>query len=283
LRYLNEFKGNINNYIFDEIFKYQRLGVSTNIIERLLDSGSFVFFFDGYDELNSSIKEQTTSDIDNFVKRFNVNNYLITSRPFTNIDLMPLFTNFLVCDLEEGEIASFVKKQLPPDETEIAEKIIKTINKRENIGYRTFLSNPLLLSMFILTFQSYADVPQKRSDFYDQVFDTLFSVHDSMSKLAYVREKQSNLNKEQFEEVLRLFSFLSFFDEKFLFPRNYLEEKLSLIKEKKKNIQFDNSKFINDLQVAIGILNIEGLDYTFPHRSLQEYFAASYIRLLLVF
>jgi hypothetical protein len=40
---------------------------------------------------------------------------------------------------------------------------------------------------------------------------------------------------------------------------------------------FDNEKLIIDLQVAIGILNKEGTDYTFPHRSLQEYFAATYI------
>lgn len=277
LRYLNDYNGTITSYIFDEIFKYQKLGASSNIVERLLDTGNFIFFFDGYDELSSTIKKQVTIDIDNFVKRFNSNLYLITSRPYTNIDLLPLFTNYQVCDLEDGEIATFVKKQLPADENEIAEKIIRTINKPENMGYRTFLSNPLLLSMFILTFQSYADVPQKRSDFYDQVFDTLFSVHDSMSKLAYVREKQSNLSKEQFEEILRLFSFLSFFEEKFLFPQNYIEDKLTLIKDKKKNIIFDNTKFITDLTVAIGILNIEGLDYTFPHRSLQEYFAASYI------
>ena len=34
---------------------------------------------------------------------------------------------------------------------------------------------------------------------------------------------------------------------------------------------------IEDLQVAICILNKEGLDYVFPHRSLQEYFASLYI------
>jgi predicted NACHT family NTPase len=280
LRYLNDYKGKIHDYIFIEIFKYQKLGLTETIIERLLDSGAFIFFFDGYDELSSIIKEHTTADIDNFVNRFNSNCYLITSRPYTSIDLLPLFSNYQVCDLAEDEIAKFVKKQIPIEEVEIAEKIIKAINKGENNGYRSFLSNPLLLSMFILTFQSYADVPQKRSDFYDQVFVTLFSVHDSMSKLAYVREKQSGLNKEQFEEILRLFSFLSFFEEKFLFPINYLEDKLNVIKSKKKNIDFQNTKFIEDLQVAIGILNIEGLDYAFPHRSLQEYFSASYIKSL---
>jgi hypothetical protein len=98
-----------------------------------------------------------------------------------------------------------------------------------------------------------------------------------MSKLAFVREKQSGLSKEVFEEVLRLFSFISYFEEKFVFTSSYLDEKLFQIKERKKNIQFDNEKVIQDLQVAIGILNKEGLEFTFPHRSLQEFFAAEYI------
>lgn len=277
LRYLNEYKGSIHDYIYSEIFHFQKLGFSNTIIDRLLSSDSFAFFFDGYDELNSTIKSKTTKDIDSFVQKYPSNKYVITSRPYTSVDLLPLFTNFHVCDLEPKEIGAFVKKQIPKSELELAEKMIKAINKTENRSYSSFLSNPLLLSMFILTFQSYSDIPQKRSEFYDQVFDTLFSIHDSVSKLAYVREKVSGLSKEQFEEVLQLFSFLSYFEEKFLFPSNYLTDKLDIIKSKKKSLNFDNDKFIDDLQVAIGILNKEGLDYTFPHRSLQEYFAALYI------
>lgn len=277
LRYLNEYEGSINDYIFNEIFQFQKLGFSNTIIDRLLSSDSFVFFFDGYDELSSSIKSKTTKDIDSFVQKYPSNKFVITSRPYTSVDLLPLFTNFHVCDLESNEIAAFVKKQIPVSESELSDKIITAINKRENISYRTFLSNPLLLSMFILTFQSYSDIPQKRSEFYDQVFDTLFAIHDSVSKLAFVREKLSGLSKDQFEEILQLFSFLSYFEEKFIFPSNYLSDKLNIIKSKKKNLVFDNDKFIDDLQVAIGILNKEGLDYTFPHRSLQEYFGALYI------
>jgi predicted NACHT family NTPase len=280
LRYLNEFKGNLHDYVFNEIFKFQKLGFSNTIIDRLLDSDNFIFFLDGYDEINSNIKTQTTKDIDSFVTKYPKNRYVITSRPYTNIDLLPLFKNFQVCNLQENDIAAFVKKQIPKEEKELADKMIKAISKRENLSYRDFLSNPLLLSMFILTFQSYSDVPQKRSEFYSQVFDTLFSVHDSMSKLAYVREKTSGLSKDQFEEILRLFSFISFFEEKFIFPSNYLSDKLSIIKSKKKSLDFDNTKFVEDLQVAVGILNKEGLDYTFPHRSLQEYFAAVYIEKL---
>jgi len=277
LRYLNEFNGTITDFIFNEIFHFQKIGFSNTIIDRMLSSDAFVFFLDGYDEISSTIKSKTTKDLDSFVQKYPNNKYIITSRPYTTIDLLPLFSNYYVCDLDSDEIAAFVKKQIPSDEKELATKIIEAINKTENRGYSSFLRNPLLLSMFVLTFQSYSEIPQKRSEFYDQVFDTLFSIHDSVSKLAYVREKLSGLSKDQFEEVLQLFSFLSFFEEKFIFPPNYLSDKLDVIKSKKKNLDFNNDKIIDDLQVAIGILNKEGLDYTFPHRSLQEYFAALYI------
>jgi hypothetical protein len=42
-------------------------------------------------------------------------------------------------------------------------------------------------------------------------------------------------------------------------------------------LTFENTKLINGNQVAINILNKEGTDYTLPHRSLQEYFTATYI------
>ena len=277
LRYLNDFPGSVIDFVKDRIFKLEKLATNDKIIERLLSSGDFVFFLDGYDEVNSLKKEKVTTEIDDLVKIYNKNYYLLTSRPYTEIDLLPLFHNYQVCELSDEDINQFISKQIPKEEKELCDKIIEAVNSQENHSYKSFLSNPLLLSMFILTFQSYSSIPQKRSEFYNQVFDALFSVHDSMSKLAFVREKQCGLSKEQFIEVLKLFSFISYFDEKFIFSGHYLDEKFKLIKEKKKSITFDNIKLITDLQVAIGILNKEGTDYTFPHRSLQEYFAAIYI------
>jgi GTPase SAR1 family protein len=277
LRYLNDYDGSVIEYVKDKIFKLGRLASNDKIVERLMKSGDFVFFLDGYDEITSVKKEKITKEIDDLVKLYNNNNYLLTSRPYTEIDLLPLFHNFEVCELSDEDINQFIQKQIPPEESELQSKIIEAINSPENSSYKTFLSNPLLLSMFILTFQSYSSIPQKRSTFYSQVFDALFSVHDSMSKLAFVREKQSGLSKEQIVEVLELFSFISYFEQKFIFTNKYLNDKLNLIKSKKSSIEFTNNKLITDLQIAIGIINQDGTEFTFPHRSLQEYFTAAYI------
>lgn len=42
-------------------------------------------------------------------------------------------------------------------------------------------------------------------------------------------------------------------------------------------LSFRNEDIIYDLEVAIGILTQDGLDITYPHRSLQEYFAALFV------
>lgn len=277
LRYLNNYDDGLFDYINEEIFKLSQLAFDKAIINRLLHSGDFIFFFDGYDELSSSVKDKITKEINDFVSLYNKNSYLVTSRPYTNVELLPKFKNFEVCSLSEDEIEHFIKKQIPASEHEIAEKIIEAVRGDQNNSYLGFLSNPLLLSMFILTYQTYSNVPPKRSTFYRQVFESLFYLHDSVSKLSWARERKSDLNKEDFEYVLKIFSFVTFFKEVFVFEESYLNDTLTKIKQKKKGLTFDNQKLIDDLQVAVCILYKEGLDYVFPHRSLQEYFASLYI------
>jgi hypothetical protein len=277
LRYLNTYDGNLIKYINEEIFKLSQLAFDQKIINRLLQSGNFLIFFDGYDELSSTVKDDVTKSINDITKIYNKNSYVITSRPYTNIELLSKFRNYIVCDLNSEEMEAFVRKQLPINEKETATKIIEAITNDGNETYKSYLGNPLLLSMFILTYQTYSNVPPKKSTFYRQVFDSLFYLHDSVSKLSWTREKKSGLSKEQFEYVLQLFSFISFFKEIFAFEEDFINNTLNQIKEKKKSLIFENNLLLEDLQVAICILNKEGLDYVFPHRSLQEYFASLYI------
>jgi len=274
LRYLNKFKGHIKDYIFDKIFKFEDLGVSDRKIEELLSKGKFIFFFDGYDEINSEKVADVSKQIDEFTSRYNQNYFLLTSRPYANIEMMPLFHNYLLCDLGEDEISSLITKQKL--QKELAEKIVETVNKDENRSYRSFLSNPLLLSMYILSFQTYAQVPQQRSEFYRLVVDTLYSRHDANSKLGYEREKKSGLGQKDIETVLESFCYVTFFNQSYHFNKDLMFQLFDILKQNKL-IKFDNNDLLDDLTVAISILSIEGTMYLFPHRAIQEYFAAKYI------
>lgn len=276
LRYLNDYDKDLLTYIIEEIIKYSQMAKDDKVIDRMLASGAFIIFFDGYDEVSSVKKEAITKDICKITKKYHDNLYVLTSRPFVNIDMLENFTNYQVCDLSEEEIESFVKKQFSDSEQEMADRIIQTIDDESSKAYKSFLSNPLLLSMFIVTYQTDSNIPQKRSDYYNQVFNTLYSIHDTSSKLGYVREKKTGLSKESFVEILKRFSFKSYIHQKYSFSVEYFEAQLNGLK-KDLHLMFQNDDFINDTEVAIGILTQEGLEITFPHRSLQEYFAALYV------
>jgi energy-coupling factor transporter ATP-binding protein EcfA2 len=278
LRYLNNMDVSLEEYI-RSITSLNKISVNKEILDRFFEKGKFVFFLDGYDELEEETKKTVTKEINDFVNKYDSNSYLLTTRPYSNGEHLPLFHNYRMKDLslKEGDIRGFIFKLLST-EKEVAEKIIKSIEQGNQTYIKSFLKNPLLLSLYILTFQSYAEIPDKKYIFYRRVINALFSEHDSKTKLGFVREKQSGLNQEQFEVILMAFSFISYFDNQFTFEKDYVTHKLKLIKGKHKELKFDNNKFIKDLKSAIALWVDDDGELSFTHRSLQEYFTALLIK-----
>ena len=276
LRYLNGTNGDLEAYICDQLFD-NKLSTNEKILERLFEKGKFVFFLDGFDELNSDIRNQVIKGLTDFMSKYDENRFIVTSRPFSNIENLSVFRNLHVKNLDKNDITNFINLQLKT-EKELAEKINVSLKKSKSLYIQSFLANPLLLTLYILTFQTYAEIPDKKYIFYRRVINALFSEHDSKTKLGYVREKQSLLNQEQFEEILKAFSYLSYFEEQFDFDFDYLNSALRKIKQRKKDIDFDSSKFTSDMKSAIALWTEDNGKFSFVHRSLQEYFAAAFIK-----
>lgn len=278
LRYLNDYNNDFENYIYEKIFEY-RLSQNKDILERLLVNGKFVFFLDGFDELNSEVKSKVISSLNNFINSYDKNRFILTTRPYSDIEHLPLFHNYFVKPLDKssGEIEGFIHKQLQL-ETELAIKIVESIKANQSIYIESFLTNPLLLSLYILTFQSDSSVPSEKSVFYRRVINVLFSEHDSKTKLGYPREKLTKLNQQQFEEILKSFCFISYFESKFSWESDYVNEKLVQIKSNLNVPDFDNNDFIKDLKLALALWLDDNGMMSFAHRSLQEYFAALSIK-----
>ncbi|MGB4853156.1 MAG: NACHT domain-containing protein, partial [Ignavibacteria bacterium] len=82
LRYLNDYKNSFEDYIYEKIFE-NKLSQNSNILERLLTAGKFVFFLDGFDELNSDIKPSVIISLNSFINSYDQNKFILTTRPYS--------------------------------------------------------------------------------------------------------------------------------------------------------------------------------------------------------
>ncbi|MBU2901314.1 NACHT domain-containing protein [Maribacter dokdonensis] len=274
LRYLNEYIGSVTDFIYEKIL-INDVKPSKNTLIRALKKGAFLFLFDGYDEIFSNRKQQISKEIDDFTDVYPNNKYLITTRPGGGIEGTQRFHSFLINDLSSSEITDFIN--LLVDDPERREQIKNNIDKSEVSDYREYLKNPLLLSMFILAFENHPEIPSRKSAFYKNVFDTLYSKHDGVTKSSFPREKKTKLKREDFEDILSVFSFTSIAEGKFAFTEEYLSDKLSLIQKKKQKMSFEIEDIIFDFRTSISIMIKDGFEFKFPHRSMQEYFTAYFL------
>lgn len=279
LRKLKGFDGSFKDFVADNVFKF-KLSQNENIFNRMLKTGKFMFLLDGYDEIAIEQKEVLTHSLEKFFDCYPLNSYLLTSRPGANAETLERFENYHVCKLSDTQVFEFVDKQLlngSEEDLELASKIKVLLSESKNNPFMKYMSSPLLLSMFILTYNEHPELPKHMSSFYYNVFDTLHSKHDAKTKAGgYQHEKKSKLTQDEIRRLLEAFCFISYMQSTYEFSSEYLHAILPKIIERLK-VDCTVDDIIYDLSVAISILIQDGTSYVFPHRSLQEYFAASYI------
>jgi hypothetical protein len=142
--------------------------------------------------------------------------------------------------------------------------------------HEDFLSNPLLLTIMLLTFTDVAEIPTKMHIFYEHAFDALFFRHDS-SKGLFRRETCSKLAIDDFKDILSIFSTSGYLRDEYTFSNTKL---LSYIRNAKKlipNVKFRPEDFKEDLLKSVCILIQDGTAFTYTHRSFQEYFTALFL------
>lgn len=279
LRKLKGFDGSFKDFVADNVFKF-KLSQNENIFNRMLKTGKFMFLLDGYDEIAIEQKEVLTHSLEKFFDCYPLNSYLLTSRPGANAETLERFENYHVCKLSDTQVFEFVDKQLlngSEEDLELASKIKVLLSESKNNPFMKYMSSPLLLSMFILTYNEHPELPKHMSSFYYNVFDTLHSKHDAKTKAGgYQHEKKTKLTQDEIRRLLEAFCFISYMQSTYEFLSEYLHAILPKIIERLK-VDCTVDDIIYDLSVAISILIQDGTSYVFPHRSLQEYFAASYI------
>jgi hypothetical protein len=247
------------------------------IFSELLKSGNFLFFFDGMDEIRSDFKKKFEQDLDGFTDRYKKNMFVISSRPVGTFISLSRFTVLELCPFTKGQALELVDKlDFRPDVPEIKSKFREELDQRLFVTHRSFTENPLLLTIMLMTFEQFAEIPSKMHVFYREAYVALSQKHDA-SKGAYKRVLKTGLTADQFSDYLAEFCARTYRDEKFEFTEDDFDRYFSAMHACRKGSESPSaSAFREDLVENMCLMFYEGGKYFFTHRSFQEYFCALY-------
>lgn len=273
LRNLNENQDRTLDSEILETLRDNEFDLDEKYIKKSFSEGLFVLLLDGFDEVQFSRRKSLEREI----KRFSITNdcqIIITSRADASLQSWERFTNVSISDLTLDEACDLVSKI--KFDKDIKARFSASLKSGLFESHKFFLSNPLLLSIMLLTYGDSADIPKRQSSFYMQAYEALFQQHDAL-KSSFKRDRNTDLDIYEFSRLFSAFSMVSYEERAFSFSRT------SALKYAKKAVEITGlgrvnpDGFIDDAKQAVCLLMEEGLELAYAHRSFQEFFAARFI------
>jgi NACHT domain-containing protein len=259
-------------FIFHSITKRRAVVTHSRFIEGL-DKGGFCLVLDGFDEIEFDRRADVERQILELADRYPDVRIVLSSRPDECFNSWTKFTSFHVRPMERGQIVALIEK-IAVDDQERTRAFVKELKGPLFDKHRTFLSNPLLAILMLMTYSPTHGIPDKLHTFYETSVQNLF----------FRRPPRMGLTYDEFRNCVARFSFESFRKGEVLFPTAELRDlvKKAIDDEAKvgggaqfKGVDADN--FMRDLIENFCILQRDGLYTAFSHKSLQEYFASYFI------
>lgn len=152
---------------------------------------------------------------------------------------------------------------------------MKKLDEKFYSDYSDFLGTPLLALLLMLAFETNAEIPKALHTFYETAFFTLVRRHDAM-KSQFLRKTYSDCSVADFSSIFSAFCFLTYCQWELQFTESDILNYLS-IAAKKSGINQSSENLLKDFVESICVLQMDGLEYSFVHRSFQEYFSAVFL------
>lgn len=244
--------------------------VSQKRFREAMKNGEFVFFLDGFDEINVSLREEFESQIIELKNDNPKLRIVVTSRDDDRFSGWHRFHTCRVLPMDKEQCISLVTKaQYPTDSKSL---LLEKIGKGLFDTHKDFLSSPLLCYMMLVTISNNSDIPNRMFEFYEQAFEALYSRHD-LTKSGFKRKFYCTLDKYEFIRLISYFSLITHYRSLLEFDGSQLVEAIDKAKFVE-SIEVDSDDFQQDLLESVCILKKEGNTFSFTHRSFQEYFSA---------
>lgn len=273
LRKVNETNNSIFETLKIDIAIYDKKFNKDNL-NYLLDREGTIVFLDGFDEVNHDLKDKFTKEINELADKYPNLIILVSSRPEYNLfSDWSLYNVARIQPLILSQAIEVIKK-IDYDE-DVKERFTLALGNTLFDKQEGFSSNPLLLTIMLVTYEQFGSIPDRVYIFYDHAYQALFNKHD-VSKQGFLRKSSTNLDMYELRDIFALFSLFTYSKQMFEMTENeiYTFLKRCLVHSKS---EVSDKDLKLELLNNIPLLMRDGLNYCFTHRSFQEYFAAYYI------
>ncbi|MBK5898037.1 NACHT domain-containing protein [Catonella massiliensis] len=248
--------------------------ISTAEITDFLRQKRLILLLDGLDEIQLSSRDAFNQSLEVLIKSYPGNTIVITSRPVNSFISYSKFTIFDIQDLTKEQALELIRK-IDFWDKDGKNSFLEALDSNLYNTHREFASNPLLLTIMLMTYSSFGEVPAKMHVFYSKAYETMARLHDA-SKGSFKRPFHTGLTPEEFAKYFAKFCAMTYKDEILEFDSSsfasYMEKVLKTGKSEHQSIS--SRDFLLDLTENLCIMYQEGEHYYFIHRSFQEYFAA---------
>jgi hypothetical protein len=244
-------------------------------LQFLLNTGSIIFFLDGFDEVKRELAMSVEREFKALKTFAPQTRWVISSRPGSlsgHISALPFIHHVHIAPLADDDFGPFLEALRAPAESKA--KLLEAINASP-MEIKGVLRTPLMLTLLNMTFGTSTHIPSTLHEFYESLFLFLVYRHDE-TKLGYVRQKATQLSNSDLQNAFEHFAFLSkecgvsLSDEEFsIYAKN--ASKLC-------GLEFTPEGFRADLTETVCLMIRDGLKTAFIHRSVQEFYAAFFVK-----
>ncbi|MCD8301304.1 MAG: NACHT domain-containing protein [Clostridiales bacterium] len=247
-------------------------------LRHLLAAGKCQLLLDGLDEIKIESVGDFQHQLELLIDMYPNNQYVMSTRMYSNFVELSRFKTMWVLPFEREQSLELIDKLVfCPESPQLKDKFRTLLEEELFKTHEEFVTNPLLLTLMLMNYRFFAEVPEKKYLFYEQAYQTLLQRHDA-SKLAYKRVFHSVRDTSDFTKVFSEFCAKSYRKKDYEFDRAKFDKYFEGLQSKKRlNLaEMTSDNFLFDVCNSACLMYEEGNAFHFLHRSFQEYFFAEY-------
>lgn len=262
------------SYLNERFAALLEMPVDETLFSFFASNGKIAFLLDGFDEIDDEKVPKISHDIEDLASRFSSCRIVLSSRPDSACRHLTSFHSVKIAELTASDLEPFYRKI--GHDIDFAKRLVAAVN-RSPTKIRELVVTPLLATLLAVSYRAANKIPLEFSEFYEELFQILLTQHD-LSKKGWRRQRRSDLNDREIQQVFEAFCFAS---RKRRLTALTRDDTLLVAKESLVglNLRSDPQNVIDDIRRVTCLLVEEGGKLQFVHNSVQEFFAARFVKI----